>query len=105
MASNSKVFDHTSAAVSTTHWRPLARQPFNFHIYGNGVGTIKVEKSYDNGSTWLDVSKDANGTLASWVKATGDEIALIMYEVEEGTLWRSNCTAFTSGTLTTRFSQ
>lgn len=98
-------FGHTGTGASTAIFRPIAMRPFNFSISGDGVGTVKIEKSYDNGSTYLDVSKDANGTVASYVKATGDEINVVLYEPEAGVLYRTNCTAFTSGTLTTRMGQ
>ena len=68
------------------------------------VGTVKLEKSYDNGATWFDVSQDAAGTLAAWA-LNSTEISVQFYEPEIGVIFRCNCTAYTSGTLTSRISQ
>lgn len=77
---------------------------FNFGLVG-GVGTVKLEKSYDNGTTWLDDSMDAAGTVASWTLASGDEVNVVGFEPEGRVLYRANCTAYTSGTITTRIGQ
>lgn len=76
------------------------------------VGTVKLEKSYDGGTTWFDVSIDSVGTLASWVLAAATEISVLIEEPEggnstspSGVLYRCNCTAYTSGTITARISQ
>ncbi len=71
------------------------------------VGTVRFEKSYDGGTTWITVAQDAAGTAASyalnWASATSMNLA--MCEVEPSVYWRVRCTAFTSGTLTYRLSQ
>lgn len=68
------------------------------------VGTLKLEKSYDNGSSWFDVSQDVAGTLAAWA-LNSTEVSVQFYEPELNVLFRVNCTAYTSGTLTSRISQ
>lgn len=67
------------------------------------VGTVKLEKSYD-GTNWFDVSADSLGTLASWV-LNSTEISVLIEEPENDVSYRCNCTAYTSGTITSRISQ
>lgn len=68
------------------------------------VGTVKLERSFDSGTTYIDVSLDALGTPASYA-LNSTEVSLIVEEIEQNVLWRFNCTAYTSGTITYRFSQ
>ena len=80
---------------------------FTLSLYGAGVGTVKIEKSYDNGTTWLDMHLDDLKTVASWSKLTGDEINPPPYlEPSAGdaypVLYRLNCTAHSSGTISYR---
>ena len=77
------------------------------------VGTVKLEKSYDNGANWFDVSLDSSGTLAAWTLAAATEISVLFEEPESyqpttfsfPVLYRANCTAYTSGTITARIGQ
>ena len=68
------------------------------------VGTVKLEKSYDLGATWFDVSQDAAGTLAAWA-LNSTEVSVLFDEPEADVMYRVNCTAFTGGTITSRISQ
>ena len=77
----------------------------NLTIGGGGAGTIKLEKSYDDGATYFDVSLDSLGTVASWVIAAAGEMSVLIEEPELQTAYRCNCTAYTSGTLTARLAQ
>ena len=78
-----------------------ARGFFRFRLYGDGVGTVKLEKSYNGGTTWTDVNLDDYKTVASWAKLTGDEISPRdpFLEIGVGALYRLNCTAHSSGTI------
>lgn len=79
--------------------------PANLTLGGTApVGTVKLEKSYDGGSTWFDVSLDALGTLAAWA-LNSTEISVVIDEPEREVAFRCNCTAYTSGTITARLSQ
>jgi hypothetical protein len=77
------------------------RDSFNFTVYGVFVGTVVLEKSYDNGGTWSAVSKDVTGAAASFTAPA----SVVVSEPEIGILYRANCTAFTSGTINYRLSQ
>lgn len=74
---------------------------FNIWLSGTAVATVQLEKSPDNGVTWFAVY--AGGTkLYQWSysnNGTGDNINETAQEVEQGVLYRLNCTAYTSGTL------
>lgn len=77
---------------------------FNVSLSGNGVGTYKLEKSYQGGDP-IDVSLSSDGDPASFAKTTSQEISLLCYEPESGVRWRWNCTADSSGTTDARISQ
>jgi len=69
---------------------------FNFSadfVTGTGVGTVQVQRSFDNARTWK----------------TTDEFTTDVENIGEATensvRWRLNCSAFTSGTITARISQ
>ena len=71
------------------------------------VGTVAFEKTYDGGTTWITVARDASGTAASYSLnwATDTSLNLVLCEVEPSVYWRIRCTSYTSGTLTYRISQ
>lgn len=104
MANRITTFGHTATGAATSVFKPLGGSTFNVWIYGDGVGTVKLEKSFD-GTNWFDLSRDAAGVLASFDKATGQEMCLQAFEPEDAVAYRSNVTSFTSGTVTVRMSQ
>lgn len=73
---------------------------FNLTIYGTFSATVKLERSFDSGSTWHVVSKDADGAEAAWTAPC----SLPVREPEPGVVYRLNCTAYTSGTVNYRLS-
>lgn len=99
IANSTTSFTDTGAGTAVEVWGE-----FNISLSGDGVGTYKLEKSYD-GSAWIDVSKNVDGDPLSFAKETGDEISLACYEPERGVQYRWNCTVDTSGTTTARISQ
>jgi hypothetical protein len=77
----------------------------NVWLYGTSpVGTVKLERSPDQGTTWIDVSADTLGTGASYA-LNSTEVSFMVEEIETAVLWRFNCTAYTSGTINYRLSQ
>lgn len=82
----------------------VIKGPFNISIQG-GRGTVKLEKSYDGGATAFDVSKNADGDVASWVLTDGQEVTPQGEEPENGVSYRLNCTSYTSGNIPYRISQ
>jgi hypothetical protein len=69
----------------------------------NYVGTIQLERSFDGGATWIVANIGGSGTLAQWT--AGTPVSLSFGEPEKQTLYRLNCTAYTSGTINYRISQ
>lgn len=73
---------------------------FNVSLWGTFVGSVQLERSFDNGTTWLPLT--AAGTpLYVWTAPASE----VCEEPEAGVLYRLNCTAYTSGTVNYRLSQ
>jgi hypothetical protein len=88
-----------TATGQSSSFRPIGK--FNVVLRGTFVATVTIDRSFDGGSTWGTISRDSAGTSASYTAPAG----LICEEVEGDTLYRLNCTAYTSGTVTYRASQ
>ena len=73
---------------------------FNISVSGDMVGTIKIERSFDNGASWFVGSSDGAGTAASYTAP----FSVVVEENEQKTLYRLNCT-WTSGAPAYRISQ
>lgn len=81
--------------------RVMAWNQFNVSASGTFVATVKLERSFDNGDNWFVCSSDSAGTEASWTAP----FSVVAEEPSSGVLYRLNCTAYTSGTVTYRISQ
>jgi hypothetical protein len=83
--------------------------PFNVVLYGNAgpngamVGTVRLERSFDGGTTWVVCGVGGAGSQASYT-LNGADISVVAAEPEKGVLYRLNCTAYTSGTINYRMS-
>ena len=73
---------------------------FNYTLSGTWVGTVVLERSYDDGVSWVTTSKP-DLTPASFT-AVIDGVGL---EPEAGVLYRWRCSVFTSGTIEYRLSR
>jgi hypothetical protein len=65
---------------------------FSVSLRGGWVGTVLIERSFDQGATW--------GTVASYtanIEDVGDD--------PEGALYRAKCSAYTSGSIAVRLGQ
>ncbi|MFN0043573.1 MAG: hypothetical protein ACKVSF_10235 [Alphaproteobacteria bacterium] len=69
--------------------------PFNFSLSGTWSATVWLQRSYDGGSTWLDVQGYTANVEDAWS------------EHEVGVLWRFGVKTggYTSGTVIGRMSQ
>lgn len=76
------------------------RNVFNFSLWGTFDATVTLQRSFDNGATWLPVSRDELGTAASYTAA----VSLTGFEPEKGVLYRLNCGTYVSGTVNYRLS-
>lgn len=89
----------TATGVSAS-FAPVSRRGFNVSLWGTFVGAVRLERSFDGGTTWLPLTA-AGIALYAWT-APASEIA---EEPETGVIYRLSCTAFTSGTINYRVSQ
>lgn len=83
------------AAANTFTSGVVVFGPFNLSISGSWVGTVTLQRSFDNGTTWVDV-----GTYTANIEDVGDE-------PEEGVAYRAGFKTgeYTSGTAEIRISQ
>lgn len=81
----------------------ILRGPFNFSIWDTFVATLSLERSFDGGTTWMNVTRNdgsANAfTAPVSMSVPGDDSG------EADVLYRLNCSAYTSGTARYRISQ
>lgn len=78
---------------------PVAGRPFNVSVWGTFVGSVQLERSFDD-TNWFPIT--AAGTqLYVWTAAASE----VAEEAEAGVSYRLNCTAYTSGTISYRISQ
>ena len=63
---------------------------WDFVTHGTWDGTIKVQRSYDDGATWED--------LRAYTSVSDRNVAATGEETEDGALYRVNMTAWNSGT-------
>jgi hypothetical protein len=101
-----RYFDQTSNRFAVTHSAGAANsfsedaefsvdRPFNVSISGTWAGTVTLQRSFNGGSTWLDVaSYTANAELS-------------VDTVEASVLWRIGIKSgnYTSGAAVLRLSQ
>ena len=67
---------------------------FNISVSGTYAGTIQIQRSFDQGVTWLNVLE----------LTANQEVERRVDDPEVGVYWRLECTAYTSGTATYRIS-
>lgn len=96
----------TATGQSTSY---LVWGSFNVAIYGssgpNGSwnGTVRIERSFDGGTTWIVAGVGGSGTQATY-NTPNQDVSVVVTEPEQGMLYRLNCTAYTSGTINYRLS-
>jgi len=93
-------------ATGASEWfkptmRTMAWAHLNISASGTFVATVKIERSFDGGTTSFVCSSDSAGTEASFTAP----FSVVAEEPSSGVLYRLNCTAYTSGTVTYRISQ
>lgn len=74
---------------------------FNVTIWGTFTGTIRPERSFDGGVTWVPYVY-IDGSALTW----SSPASTALFEPENGVLWRLNCTSLQNGgTVYWRISQ
>jgi hypothetical protein len=80
----------------------------NLALWGNLTATslvIKLQKSYDFGTTWIDVARDTSGTLLQFTTVTASGVSVRFEESEPGVQYRLDCSGSTfAGTANYRIS-
>lgn len=75
-------------------------QSFNFSVFGTFVGTVVLEKSFDAGTTWIQVFDRSGAAISTTTPKT-----IIVDEPEDSVQYRARCSAYTSGTANVRLSR
>jgi hypothetical protein len=78
------------SAVGFSETRKVTRKRYNMSVWGTFTGTIQLQRSFDDGATWL-VCKEASGPYEG-----------VGIEVEAQVQYRFEVTAHTSGTINFR---
>lgn len=81
------------------------RGVYNLSLTGTATATIQLERSFDGGTTWVAVSRDAVGTAATFQSTSAFAVSVVGEEPEQGVQYRLNCTSYTSGIINYRLSQ
>lgn len=67
-----------------------------------GIGTVHIEKSFNDGSTYFVSSKNSDGNAASYTTASNVAFNGHIDEPMSRIKYRLNCTAYTSGSINYR---
>lgn len=89
----------TGTGVSSGYSQIQGRA-FNITLSGIFVGTVQLERSFDGGTTYFPLTSNGSATMVFTAPCSEQWI-----DDEKGVLYRLNCTAYTSGTVTYRISQ
>ena len=96
MAITQPPLEKTFTATGTSDWVPFmgsASLSIQF-----GVGTVQLQRSYDDGTTVETLSKNADGDDAEYTS----NMSGTLDETSGGVLYRFECTAYTSGNIVCR---
>lgn len=87
------------AANETT--RPIAMTgAYNATVSGTFVAQLALERTFDGGATWVPVPDGAGGTVVA-----AGPTSLVLYEPEDGVLYRWRVSSFSSGSAVARVSR
>lgn len=90
---SSETLEHEFTATGQSDVRYVSGRHFNVSVYGTFVGTIAIQRSFDEGVTWMDA------------KVFTEPFEGIGIESEIQVQYRFNCTALSSGTAYCRLGQ
>ena len=80
---------HEFTGTGVSPWFRVSKE-FNVDVYGDGVGTVLLEKTYNGGT---DVIQTEELTKSN---------PMVGYEIDRIAKYRFRCSAYTSGTLKCR---
>ncbi len=93
-------FTATGSSGSFSPASQYRRGRFNVSIWGTYVATVRLERSFDDGVTWLVCSKPDLTDAAFTAPVT-----FAVEEPEADIYYRLTCSSFTSGTINYRMSR
>lgn len=99
----SSIYTGTPTANSFVSINALNYNSFSLQVSGTWVGTLQVENSYDNGTTWYRVVPQVRGVSNSALTITAN--GGFISEAAVATNVRIRATAWTSGTAVIAFMQ
>ncbi len=79
-----------TATGASSHF--VTRRGFNLSLSGFGTATVELQRSFDQGATWL--------TVKSYTAA----VERVVDDPEHGVYYRLECTSYSSGTILYRMS-
>jgi hypothetical protein len=83
------------AALAVSHGNFENPPGLTATIWGTFSGTIVLQRSQDNGNTWVTISQSAAGTPVSYTASCDLNIS----DPVVGDMYAWNCTVYTSGTI------
>lgn len=93
----------SGAGSESNYAIPIPAKGFNLLLSGTGVGSVVLERSFDDGATWSGVYA-AGFQLYTWSYA-GTAVSETVVEPEFNVYYRLRVVSLTSGTITYRISQ
>lgn len=81
-------------------FQPQANNDFNAWIYGTFSATVTIQRSFDDGTTWLTVSKPDLSDAAFTTP-----VNMVVDEPRAGVLYSILVSSYISGTVSYRFDQ
>lgn len=92
--SGEKVTGTASGVSQSGTYRPNQDAAFNVSVRGTWTGSVNLERSFDEGSTWFICSADGAGTPCTYTS----NFSIIVDNPVGGTVFRLNFTALSAGT-------
>jgi hypothetical protein len=94
-------FVSTALTASGQSTSPIAMTgAYNVSLAGTFTATAVLERTFDGGANWLPVP-DSTGTALQ----AAAPMSAVLYEPEDGVLYRWRLSAYTSGTVIARISR
>ncbi|MEY3773873.1 MAG: hypothetical protein RLZZ129_653, partial [Verrucomicrobiota bacterium] len=77
---------------------PKQGSAFNVSVWGTFSATVQMQRSFDNGTTWLPLTVGTT-ELYTWTGGTDVKYSEFAAEPMPGVMYSLECDPFTSGTV------
>lgn len=99
---NKNVVTANLAAVNAATAGGYFKGPFNVSGNANAfTGAAQIERSFDDGTNWVALSKDLSGTPNSFTAS----FSIALFEIEDGVMYRVKTPTRTAGSIDLRLGQ